>query len=156
MLGYLDRPIAFHRAFVQLGIGINGALLLSQALYWSKRTKDADRWLYKSIEEWGEETGMTRREIDTARFKLRKLGILLEKKQGVRCRIYYRIDEPNLIGCLGQTSMADCANPEFTHTPGCSGEIRQPITENTQRLPNITTETTSRKSAFGLPRRLKR
>lgn len=28
---------------------------------------------------------MTRREIDTARSKLRKLGILVEKKQGV-CR----------------------------------------------------------------------
>lgn len=36
MLDYLDRPTAFHRAFVQLGIGITGALLLSQALYWSK------------------------------------------------------------------------------------------------------------------------
>ncbi|AGU58847.1 MULTISPECIES: hypothetical protein [Vibrio] len=44
MLDYLDRPIAFHRTFVQLGIGITGALLFSQALYWSKRTKDADRW----------------------------------------------------------------------------------------------------------------
>ena len=85
MLDYLDRLIAFHRAFVQLGIGITGALLLSQALYWSKRTKDAERWFYKSIEECVEETGMTRREIDTARSKLRKQGILVEKKQGV-CR----------------------------------------------------------------------
>ena len=156
MLDYLDRPIAFPRAFVQLGIGITGALLLSQALYWSKRTKDAERWFYKSIEEWGEETGMTRREIDTARSKLRKLGILVEKKQGVPCRIYYRIDEPNLIGCLGQTSMADCANPEFIHPPDCSGEIRRPITENTQILPKTTTETASPKSEFGLPWRLKR
>ena len=53
---------------------------------------------------------MTRREIDTARGKLRKLGILLEKKQSIPCRIFYRIDEPNLVGCLRQTSMADCAN----------------------------------------------
>lgn len=156
MLDYLDRPIAFHRAFVQLGIGITGALLLSQALYWSKRTKDADRWFYKSIEEWGEETGMTRREIDTARSKLRKLGILVEKKQGVPCRIYYRIDEPNLLGCLGQTCMADCATLEFTDPPGCRGEIRQSITENTQRSPKTTTETVSTKSEFGLPGRLKR
>ncbi|WP_130200632.1 hypothetical protein [Vibrio vulnificus] len=139
-----------------MGIGITGALLLSQALYWSKRTKDAERWFYKSIEEWGEETGMTRREIDTVRSKLRKLGILVDKKQGVPCRIYCRIDEPNLIGCLEQTSMADCANPEFTHPPDCSGEICRPVTENTQRLPKTTTETASPKSEFGLPWRLKR
>ena len=31
-----DRPIAFNRDFVDLGIGITGALLLSQAIYWSK------------------------------------------------------------------------------------------------------------------------
>ena len=38
--------------------------------------------LIKSIEEWGEKMGMTRREIDTACSKLRILGILMEKNQG--------------------------------------------------------------------------
>ncbi|MDE1351537.1 hypothetical protein L9W80_15430 [Vibrio aestuarianus] len=38
--------------------------------------------LIKSIEEWGEKMGMTRREIDTARSKLRRLGILMEKNRG--------------------------------------------------------------------------
>lgn len=164
MLDYLDRPIAFHRAFVKLGIGITGALLLSQAIYWSKRTKDADRWFYKSVDEWGDETGMTRREIDTARSKLRRLGILQEKKQGVPCRLFYRIDEPNLLGLLVQTSLAENANLDATNPPRRHAPIRQTITENTQRLPKTTTETTTdsgdertqQDNNFALPRRFKR
>ncbi|WP_194576735.1 hypothetical protein [Vibrio anguillarum] len=102
--------------------------------------------LIKSIKEWGEKMGMTRREIDTACSKLRGLGILMEKKTGVSYRIYYWIDEPNLIGCLGQTRMADCANSEVTCPPSWNGEIRQPITEKTQGSLKTTTETTSRRS----------
>ncbi len=37
----LDRPIAFHRPFVELGLGVTGALFLSQALYWSRRTNSS-------------------------------------------------------------------------------------------------------------------
>lgn len=156
MLDYLDRPIAFHRAFVRLGIGITGALLLSQAIYWSKRTKDADRWFYKSVDEWGDETGMTRREIDTARSKLRKLGILQEKKQGVPCRLYYRIEEPNLLGLLEQTSLAENASLDLTNLPRKQDSIRQAITENTQRLPKTTSKQSLKCSEFGLPESLKR
>ena len=100
MIEFLDRPIAFHRAFIELGVGVTGALLLSQALYWSKRTKHADKWFYKTQKEWTEETGMSRREIDTARKKLRQLNILEEKKQGVPCKVFYRINEANLVGAL--------------------------------------------------------
>ncbi|RQW61169.1 hypothetical protein [Vibrio viridaestus] len=172
MLEYLDRPIAFHRSFVNLGIGITGALLLSQALYWSKRTKHDERWFYKTQDEWSEETGMTRREIDTARGKLRKLGILLEKKQGIPCRLHYKINEPILIGLLEQTSLAESVRLDVTKEPGCAAQKCQTITENTQRL----TETTKHSdrirqtgirsqrrenmltmnSKFGLPEELKR
>lgn len=33
---YFDRPIAFHRVFVQFG-GVKAALFLSQAMYWTNR-----------------------------------------------------------------------------------------------------------------------
>ncbi|MCV4285069.1 helix-turn-helix domain-containing protein [Pseudomonas capsici] len=87
----LDRPIAFQRAFVSLGIGITGALMLSQAVYWSNRTDDVDGWFYKTMEEWESETGMTRSEQESARKKLVKCGVLQEMKKGVPCRLYYRV-----------------------------------------------------------------
>ena len=140
MIEFLDRPIAFHRAFIELGVGVTGALLLSQALYWSKRTKHADKWFYKTQKEWTEETGMSRREIETARKKLRQLNILEEKKQGVPCKVFYRINEANLVGALEQTSMAESDNLECAEVEKPDVASRQTITEITQRIPKTTSE----------------
>lgn len=96
----LDRPIAFQRAFVGLGIGITGALMLSQAVYWSTRTDDADGWFYKTMEEWEAETGMTRSEQESARKKLVKVGVLEEMKKGVPCRLYYRVSLDAIVANL--------------------------------------------------------
>lgn len=87
----LDRPIAFQRVFVRLGVGITGALMLSQAVYWSRRTGDESEWFYKTQAEWEDETGLTRCEQEGARAKLVKLGILEEMKRGIPCRLYYRV-----------------------------------------------------------------
>ncbi|CAK2375661.1 Replication protein [Vibrio crassostreae] len=137
MIEFLDRPIAFHRPFVKLGIGITGALMLSQAIYWSRRTNESG-YFYKTQAEWEDETGMTRRELDTARKKLRELGILEEKKQGVPCRIFYKINEPNLIAQLRHSSLAECAKQCSTNAPTCAAQKRQTKTETTQRLPETT------------------
>ncbi|WP_367302450.1 hypothetical protein [Vibrio coralliilyticus] len=139
MIEFLDRPIAFHRSFVKMGIGITGALMLSQSIYWSRRTNSSG-WFYKTQEEWQDETGMTRRELDTARKKLRQLGILEEKKQGVPCRVFYRINEPNLIVQMEQTSLAESANLVSTNPPSSAEQNRQTKTETTQRLPETTTK----------------
>lgn len=42
------------------------ALLLSQILYWSDRTEDANGWFAKSYEEWHEELAMTEYQIKRA------------------------------------------------------------------------------------------
>lgn len=88
----LDRPIAYHRVFFDLTDSIKAALMLSQAVYWSKRTKDEEGWFYKSRHEWRAETGMTREEQEGARRILRQLGCWQEKLHGVPGRLFYRID----------------------------------------------------------------
>lgn len=164
----LDRPIAFHRPFVELGLGITGALFLSQALYWSRRTNSSG-YFYKTQEEWESETGMTRREQETARKKLKSLGILEEKKQGVPCRVFYRINDqklllilsqkesknqsnpvctetPNQYGGMRQTRMAETDTLDCTNPPSSDGGNSQTKTETTHRLPETTTEITSASS----------
>ena len=86
----LDPPIDFHRSFVRLGIGITGAAMLSQAIYWSKRAQDPEGWFQKSIEEWEEETGLTRREQETARQNLK--GILDTELRGLPAKLTFRIN----------------------------------------------------------------
>ena len=92
LISLMDRPIAFQRAFVRLGAGITGALMLSQAVYWAGRTRNQDGWFYKDQQEWEEETGLTRREQEKARRALRSIGVLEEVRKGVPARLYYRVN----------------------------------------------------------------
>ena len=138
-----DRPIAFNRHYVSLGCGINGALMLSQMVYWSKRTKDKNGYFYKTQDDWEQETGLTRREQETARKRLRELGFVSEHKHGVPCKVHFRVEYNNLYMALvrfsqnSQSSMAECAKLECTNAPNSDVGIRQSNTENTQE---ITTE----------------
>lgn len=94
----LDRPIAYHRVFAELTKSVKAALMLSQALYWSKRTRDPDGWFYKPQHEWYSETGLSRREQDTARTTLLECQaedlppFWQEQRRGLPARIYYRLD----------------------------------------------------------------
>jgi hypothetical protein len=81
LLKLLDRPITFHRCFVDIPGSINAALMLSNAVYWTnKLPEERDGWFHKSLEEWTAETGMTRREQDTARERLIEL-LLIETRR---------------------------------------------------------------------------
>ncbi|WP_437421110.1 helix-turn-helix domain-containing protein [Stutzerimonas chloritidismutans] len=118
--------------------------MLSQAIYWSKRTDNADGWFYKTMEEWASETGMTRSEQESARKKLVSAGVLEEKKKGVPCRLFYRVNmdaiRTSLIAENPHSSLQDSCKQ------GCRKAASKPagkplaITETTAE---ITAETTT-------------
>jgi hypothetical protein len=87
----LDRPIAFHRCFAQISGSVLAGLMLSQAVYWSKRTKNESGWFWKTQHEWFKETFMNRSEQERARRKLREKGFMEEKRRGVPAKNYYRV-----------------------------------------------------------------
>lgn len=132
ILPLLDRPIAFQRSFIRLNIGMTAALFLSQMTYWTNRS-DYDGWVYKTQEEWEEETGLSRYEQEGARKKLRSIGVLLEKKKGVPARLFYKIDN----NVLFQALVAANKNAEKPHTgmrktsKQVSGKSANFLTENT-------------------------
>lgn len=134
----LDRPVAYHRDFVDLGVGVTGALMLSQAFYWSSRTNDSQGWFYKSQAEWEKETGLTRYEQESARKKLVKAGIFEEQKQGVPCKLYYRICLETLDKLLDavkqQSSMRESSKLECGNPADKAAENQQAITENTTEI----------------------
>jgi hypothetical protein len=87
----LDRPIAFHPVFAKLTRSVNAALLLSQAVYWTKRIP-AGKWFYKTMKEWEEETTLSRHEQEGARKILRQLSFWQEERRGVPAKMYFRVD----------------------------------------------------------------
>ncbi len=138
-----DKPIAFNRHYVGLGCGINGALMLSQMVYWSKRTKDKNGYFYKTQDEWEEETGLTRWEQGTARKKLRELGFVSEHKHGVPCKVHFRVEHDVLYQALiqyaekRQSSMLESHKLECGN-PTDKAEVK-PLT-NTENTTEITTD----------------
>lgn len=129
----LERPVSFHRPLVEITGSICAALMLSQALYWSKKTKDEEGWFYKTQEEWTEETGMTRREQEGARSSLLAAGIWEEKHERLKHRMWYRVKRDEL------SRMLETAAPECRKAPlGNVGNEHSSIP-----LQRLHTETTS-------------
>ncbi len=94
----LNRPIAFHRAFIKLTGSVNGALMLSQAWYWQPKSSQDDGWWYKTHDQWEQETGMNRIEVDAAR---KHCAAYLEHKiGGIPAKSYYRLNEELVIAVL--------------------------------------------------------
>ena len=91
----LDRPIAFHKIFVDMTGSIYAALFLSQAIYWSQRCGE-DGWFYKTMDEWHQETGMGKKGIMRARLVLMRLGLIQVKREGIPCRLFYHVDAKRL------------------------------------------------------------
>lgn len=143
----IDRPIAFQRTYVRLGVGIKGALMLSQAVYWHNRTKNDEGWFYKDQREWEEETGLTRREQESARRHLIEAGYLEEERRGVPCRLFYRVKIDNLDAALmdmaqiSHSSLHGSAKLDCPEATSKAGTNSQTITETTQE---ITSETTTK------------
>ncbi len=134
ILSALDRPIAFQRVFVEVTGSITAALFLSQAVYWQKRASQDDGWWYKTQEEWQEETGLSRTELDTAR--KRCAGIVLHKRKGLPCQSFYRIDVDALQTRLQESCKLDCGKA----TGWIAGKLQSTNTETTAE---ISTETKS-------------
>lgn len=139
LLDLLDRPIAFHRPLARLAGSVSAGLLLSQALYWSRRTSDKSGWFWKTQAEWEDETCLTRREQESARALLRNLEhagrpLWSEERRGVPAKMHYRLD-CQVLGALllRHTSMAKTATLECAKAPDLIGDSRQTITENTNK-----------------------
>ena len=158
---YLDRPIAFQRVFVALGAGITGALLLSQAVYWSRRSGDDTGWFFKTQAEWEAETGLRRAEQETARKRLLTLGVMEEDRKGIPAKLYFRVNFEKLEQLLtsGSASKQDCGNPankdaenqqtgsRESGAPDCGNPANRIAGKSQTKLRKTTTETTAETTA---------
>ncbi len=97
-----QRCVAYHPRLAQLTGRVTAGLMLSQALYWTRRLAVAEPerggWFWKTRDDWRSETGLSRREQDTARDALKRLDLLQERRLGMPARNWYRID----LECLGR------------------------------------------------------
>jgi hypothetical protein len=71
------------------------ATMLRELLFWTgKKNMDKEDYVYITTEQWWEQEGLSYRGIKTARYNLgaEGFGILEEKRAGIPCKLFYRLD----------------------------------------------------------------
>lgn len=101
-----ESPIAFHRPLGKIAGSAGAGLFLSQLLYWSNKVKDENGWLYKTQQEWTDETCLRRGEQEAARKIWKDMKILEEEARGIPCKLFYRINFDMLAASFAQPARA--------------------------------------------------
>lgn len=135
-----DGVIAYHASFAKHFGGVKAAVLLSQLYYWRDKGSDPDGWIYKTIDEIEDETGLTYREQRTARKKLVEAGVLEEELRGLPAQLYYRVNTDVLVAKLSGVSDVTNRNNSALRNVTSSPYV----SEEHYMEPETTTETTTK------------
>jgi hypothetical protein len=85
----VGRPVAYFPAIARI-VGVKECVFLCQLIYWHDKAEEG--WIYKTQEEFTEETGLSRSEQETARRNLKRTGLLEERHERLRHRMFYRVN----------------------------------------------------------------
>lgn len=114
LMEYLScRPVAYLPILARRVGGVKAGVMLSQLLYWSKDKHVQERggWIYKSVAEMEEETGLTKTEQQTARLTLAEFGVVESVLRGMPRVWYYRVDISALYQLLNVTIIGKESHP---------------------------------------------
>ena len=119
----LGPVLPFHRALTMLTADVNAALFLSRALYCVRRIlrQSPNAWFQTSTAQWQADAGFSRREQETARNSLRRLGIIEEMHKGIPPRRWARVDIGRLIELLSEASAGGKSELAQLHKTGKQG-----------------------------------
>ncbi|HIJ11918.1 TPA: hypothetical protein HA278_07715 [Candidatus Woesearchaeota archaeon] len=141
------KPVTYHPKVAELLGGIKEAIFLQNLLYWQKRGKRKDGFIYKSHKDITKETGLTRHEQIRIRTKLITKGVLFEKvkRAGKFPTVHYYASEKNLGKLQEKTVEKYVDKPVDKRIPLYGKRTNHDCTENVQTITEITTKITNRR-----------
>ncbi len=86
-----NRVVGYSPDLARIVGGATTGLFLSQLLFLSDKGHNPDGWVYKSEAEMGKETGLTKREQQTARRKLLALGVIAIMRGGWKNTYHFKV-----------------------------------------------------------------
>jgi hypothetical protein len=86
-----NRTVGYSPDLARAVGGATIGLFLSQLLFLSDKGANPEGWVYKSEAEMGKETGLTKREQQTARRKLLTLGVIAIERRGFRFSYHFKV-----------------------------------------------------------------
>ena len=99
-------------------------------LFLSDKGHNPDGWVYKSEAEMGRETGLTKREQQTARRKLLSLGVIAIERRGFKFTYHFKVIWERLYQVIEQ----------FQRTLPAGRQAQTVATENVEPVQNVPTE----------------
>jgi hypothetical protein len=86
-----NRVVGYSPDLARMVGGATTGLFLSQLLFLSDKGVNPEGWVYKSEQEMGKETGLTKREQQTARRKLLSLGVIAIMRGGWKNTYHFKV-----------------------------------------------------------------
>jgi len=147
----IGRPVVYYPSLNAITGGVAATVFLANLFQWSGTQRDPNGWIFKTQEEIEVETGLSRREQETARKQLRTATLLKEERRGVPARLYYLIQVETLNaaweaflankdGGMRQTGLAECAEqgwrnpPDYPYRDNYSGQTQGEEAESTTNV----------------------
>jgi hypothetical protein len=137
-----NRVVGYSPDLARMVGGATIGLFLSQLLFLSDKGANPDGWVYKSEADMGKETGLTKREQQTARRKLLSLGVIVIMRGGWKNTYHFKVIWEKLyqvIAGIQRPQNAATATAERTQT--VSTEPVQIVpTQPPECLQNVSTQ----------------
>lgn len=127
------------RLYINLTKSHRAALLLSQCVYWSDRSKDLDGWFYKTFSEWRDELGIPRGGIETAIKAISRWVETKVARVGAHPKTHYRVLlkvlESSILEMLDSSTLHVSDSSTLFHTE-ITTETTTSAREKTSRAPD--------------------
>ena len=124
-------------------VGLPGAVLLGQLLYWSDKARNTEA-VFKTLAELERETGLSRSQQETAIRRCVRLRLLTVTVRDVPARRHFAVNQNAVFRLSGspESSKPVCRNPAnwnaaFPQTP--SESTQESTTESTSEMPSSST-----------------
>ena len=126
-----NRVVGYSPDLAKIVGGATTGLFLSQLLFLSDKGANPEGWVYKSEAEMGKETGLTKREQQTARRKLLALGVITIMRGGWKNTYHFKVIWEKLYQVI-----AGIQRPQTVVTE----KVERPQTVPTESAQNVSTE----------------
>lgn len=127
-------------------VGTDAAILLGELCaeynYWENRNELTDgEWFYSTRENIEDNTGLTEYKQRTALNKLMELNLVETQKKGIPCKVFYKLNETNILECYSNTQkkllkvpknsvVKNPDNKELKNQTSCTENFEQQVLEN--------------------------
>jgi hypothetical protein len=136
-----NRVVGYSPDLARIVGGATIGLFLSQLLFLSDKGHNPEGWVYKSEAEMGKETGLTKREQQTARRKLLSLGVIAIMRGGWKNTYHFKVLWERLYQVIAGSLQTQTVSTDKVERPQTvpTEPVQNVATQPPECLQNVTT-----------------